>query len=94
MFYDLWCLIIGIRPRDHHHEHRLDQAVLMVVLKCPGKIWGASYGRFTVWVGGMSRKASKFDGVDEKKTAKMICTVVHPKHAISCGGYAFVFCYI
>ena len=32
----------------------------MVVWKCQAKIWGESYGRFTVWVGGMSRKASKF----------------------------------
>jgi hypothetical protein len=31
----------------------------MVVWKCQAKIWGESYGRFTVWVGGMSRKASK-----------------------------------
>ena len=55
---------IGSRPRDHHQEHRLEICFRMVVWKCLAKNWGESYGRFTVRVGGMSRKVSKFISTD------------------------------
>ena len=48
MFYCFRCLFVGIRPRDHHNEHRLDQAVTMVVSILSGKICGSSYECFTV----------------------------------------------
>ena len=40
MFYCFRCLFVGIRPQDHHNEHRLDQAVTMVVLISSVKFCG------------------------------------------------------
>ena len=40
------CLTI-IKPQDHHFEHRLDQAVTMVVSILSGKFCGSSYECFT-----------------------------------------------
>ena len=51
VFYCFRRLFVGIRPQDHHNEHRLDQAVTMVVSILSGKFCGSSYECFTVWVG-------------------------------------------
>ena len=40
-------LFVGIRPRDHHFRHRIDQAVILVVFICQMDFWGKSYECFT-----------------------------------------------
>ena len=39
--------LVGIRPQDHHQQHRLEICFRMVVLKCSKVFWGESYGRFS-----------------------------------------------
>ena len=47
MFYDFRRFVIGILPQDHHHQHRLDRAVILVVSICQTELWGESYECFT-----------------------------------------------
>ena len=58
--YDFRHVFVGILPQDHHLQHRLARAVLLVVSICPTELWGPSYEQNTDRVGGMSRKALKF----------------------------------
>ena len=50
VFYVFRLLTVGNRPRDHHTQHRLDLAVLMVVLQLKITVWGQSYKQITVRV--------------------------------------------
>ena len=41
------CVFLGIWPQDHHNQHRLARAVILVVSICQTELWGESYECFT-----------------------------------------------
>ena len=53
VFYVFRCFLLGIWPLDHHHQHRLDRAVILVVSILKIALCGQSYECFTflgVWL--------------------------------------------